>query len=149
MITNVSCQQMTTQGLSWGRASTKTNTGSRRAAAQRDAIKWGFFSRLFIAPLFTSEQSPGSERRDISVSYRYGLYWAGALAVPWCPVKVLRLLISSSQARTLLYLWAEGCSPPHPRPPAPPLPNQSIKKDTGPLLAFAKSSPHPCLPLRC
>lgn len=50
MITSVSCQQMTTQGLSWGRASTKRNTRARAGCTQRDTIKW--FSRLFIVPLF-------------------------------------------------------------------------------------------------
>lgn len=84
----------------------KNEHRARADCAQRDTIKW--FSRLFIVPLFTSEQLLGSVRWDISVSYRYGLYWVGDSAVPWCPVKVLLLLISSLQAHTLQYLWAKG-----------------------------------------
>lgn len=84
----------------------KKKNEHRADCAQRDTIKW--FSRLFIVPLFTSEQLLGSVRWDISVSYRYGLYWVGDSAVPWCPVKVLLLLISSLQAHTLQYLWAKG-----------------------------------------
>lgn len=69
-------------------------------------------------------------RWDISVSYRYGLYWVGALAVPSCPVKVLLLLISSLQAHThycisklkadFLFFFFFS-----------PLPNQSIRKMQG------------------